>query len=74
LVVLSACDTGNAEVGAGGGVVSLCQDVEMAGAKASLTSLWPLPSAATVLLMKILYSRLANGAQAAQAVRTAIFN
>ena len=71
LVVLSACDTGNGALHAGEGVASLRRAVEVAGAKASLTSLWPVPSAATVQLMKTFYARLAQGAPAAQALREA---
>lgn len=71
LVVLSACDTGNGALDAGEGVASLRRAVEVAGARASLTSLWPVPSAATAQLMKGFYRRLARGVPAAQALRAA---
>ncbi|MCK7499014.1 MAG: CHAT domain-containing protein [Comamonadaceae bacterium] len=71
LVVLSACDTGNGDVRAGEGLDSLRRAVEVAGARASLTSVWPVPSESTVVLMESFYGRLADGENAAQALRAA---
>ena len=71
LVVLSACDTGNGALNVGEGVESLRMAVEEAGAKSSVTSLWPVPSEATALLMGAFYSEMGNGSSKADALRTA---
>lgn len=71
LVVFSACDTGNGEVVAGEGVVSLRRSVEEAGARSSITSLWPVPSASTASLMVNLYENLGSGLGKAEALRQA---
>ena len=71
LVVFSACDTGNGEVVAGEGVVSLRRSVEEAGARSSVTSLWPVPSASTARLMVDFYENLGSGLGKAQALRQA---
>ncbi|KAI1698537.1 CHAT domain-containing protein [Ditylenchus destructor] len=46
LVVLSACDTGNGVLDPHEGLASLRHAAELAGARATLTSLWPVPNAA----------------------------
>jgi CHAT domain-containing protein len=61
LVVLSACDTGNGTVDVGEGMASLRRSVESAGAAASITSLWSVPSAKTTELMASFYGYLAKG-------------
>jgi hypothetical protein len=61
LVVLSACDTGNGTVDVGEGMASLRRAVESAGAAASITSLWSVPSAKTTELMSSFYGYLAKG-------------
>jgi CHAT domain-containing protein len=71
LVVFSACDTGNGEIEAGEGVASLRRSVEEAGAKSSITSLWPVPSKATASLMSDFYTRLATGQSKSEALRQA---
>jgi len=71
LVVFSACDTGNGEIEAGEGVASLRRSVEEAGAKSSITSLWPVPSKATASLMSDFYTRLAAGQSKSDALREA---
>jgi len=71
LVVLSACDTGNGSVDVHEGLSSLRRAVEEAGALASLTSLWPVPSLATVQVMKAFYAELAAGKSNAEALRQA---
>jgi len=71
LVVLSACDTGNGSVDVHDGLNSLRRAVEEAGALASLTSLWPVPSLATVQLMTAFYAELAAGKSNAEALRQA---
>ena len=71
LVVLSACDTGNGSLDVHEGLTSLRRALEEAGAQASVTSLWPVPSAATADLMGRFYQALAQGQRPAQALRTA---
>lgn len=71
LVVLSACDTGNGQVDVGEGLTSLRRAAEEAGARASLTSLWPVPSQVTVKLMSDFYQHLASGQSHSQALQLA---
>ena len=71
LVVLSACDTGNGSVDVHEGLLSLRRAAEEAGARASLTSLWPVPSGPTVRLMSAFYQGLAAGRNHADALRAA---
>jgi len=71
LVVLSACDTGNGEATTGEGVDSLRRAVEVAGARASMTAIWPVPSQATVALMETFYRYMADGQPPAEALRAA---
>lgn len=71
LVVLSACDTGNGDATAGEGVDSLRRAVEVAGARASISAVWPVPSHATVALMERFYRTLSDGERPAEALRTA---
>ncbi len=71
LVVLSACDTGNGLAEAGEGMAGLRRAIETAGARASITSLWPVPSEATKDLMTLFYSNLASGQPKAEALRAA---
>lgn len=71
LVVFSACDTGNGEVTAGEGVVSLRRSVEEAGARSSITALWPVPSASTTTLMVDFYERVVAGMSKSEALRQA---
>lgn len=71
LVVFSACDTGNGDVMAGEGVMSLRRSVEKAGALTSVTSIWSVPSKATTNLMENFYVELARGKSKAEALRNA---
>lgn len=61
LVVLSACDSGNGSQDVHEGLASLRRAAEEAGAHATLSSLWPVPSAATTRLMSLFYEGLAEG-------------
>jgi CHAT domain-containing protein/tetratricopeptide (TPR) repeat protein len=61
LVVLSACDTGNGSQDVFEGLNSLRRAAEEAGARATVTSLWPVPSAATTRLMASFYAKLQAG-------------
>jgi CHAT domain-containing protein/tetratricopeptide (TPR) repeat protein len=74
LVVLSACDTGNGHVDVGEGLTSLRRATEEAGARATITSLWPVPSKVTVKLMGDFYSQLAAGRPKSQALQSAKLN
>lgn len=71
LVVLSACDTGNGTIDVHEGLTSLRRAAEEAGAQSTLTSLWPVPSQATVALMGRFYGELAGGAPPSKALQTA---
>lgn len=71
MVVFSACDTGNGEVIAGEGVMSLRQSIEKAGALSSVTSIWSVPSKATTDLMRNFYIELSRGMSKAEALRSA---
>lgn len=71
LVVLSACDTGNGSIDVHEGLTSLRRAAEEAGARATVTSLWPVPSEITVRLMSHLYSELARGQTHSEALRSA---
>lgn len=71
LVVLSACDTGNGAMDVHEGLSSLRRAAEEAGAAATLTSLWPVPSQATVTLMSHFYQGLAAGKTNVSALRDA---
>lgn len=71
LVVLSACDTGNGSVDVHEGLTSLRRAAEEAGARATLTSLWPVPSQATVKLMTHFYQQLAAGKSHSEALQSA---
>lgn len=71
LVVLSACDTGNGSAEVGEGMAGLRRSIETAGARSSVTSLWPVPSEATKDLMENFYKNLASGMPKAEALRKA---
>jgi CHAT domain-containing protein/tetratricopeptide (TPR) repeat protein len=58
LAVLSACDTNVGERRAGQGVASLQRALQMAGARAVITSLWKVPDEATKELMLDFYRRM----------------
>jgi CHAT domain-containing protein len=74
LVVLSACDTGNGQVDVGEGLTSLRRATEEAGARATMTSLWPVSSKVTVKLMSDFYTQLAAGRPKSQALQSAKLN
>jgi CHAT domain-containing protein len=71
IIVLSACETGLAEVGGGDEVVGLVRAFLIAGASRVLASLWPVGDEVTVLFMTSFYGALSRGAQPASALRTA---
>ena len=71
LVVLSACDTGRGEVKNGEGVFGLRRALEEAGAQEVLMSLWPVPDAETLELMKRFYAKWLGGMEIHQALKEA---
>jgi CHAT domain-containing protein/tetratricopeptide (TPR) repeat protein len=58
LVVLSACQTAIGKVEAGEGMLGLQRAFQVSGAKSVVSSLWPVSSQATQVLMKEFYGNL----------------
>jgi len=73
LVVLSACETavGSDELGTGVEILGLGFQIQQAGAKATLASLWPVSDGGTQVLMTAFYSALAAGKTKAEALQLA---
>lgn len=73
LVVLSACETavGSDELGTGVEILGLGFQIQQAGAKAALASLWPVSDGGTQVLMNAFYSALATGKTKAEALQLA---
>lgn len=73
LVVLSACETavGSDELGTGVEILGLGFQIQQAGAKATLASLWPVSDGGTQVLMNAFYSALAAGKTKAEALQLA---
>jgi CHAT domain-containing protein/tetratricopeptide (TPR) repeat protein len=71
LVTLSACDTGNGGTYGEEGVSSLVRPFLAAGAKSVVANLWSADDTFSLAIMKGFYRRLANGADAGEALRTA---
>ncbi|MBF0098074.1 MAG: tetratricopeptide repeat protein [Magnetococcales bacterium] len=68
LAVLSACETGLGEIHEGEGVYGLRRAFQEAGVKTVISSLWEVSDAGTQALMTGLYSRLAEGKSAHDAL------
>ena len=68
LVVLSACETGLGAQLSGDEVVSLANGFVSAGARAVVSSLWPVPDPETKALMETFYDHRPEGHAAALAV------
>jgi CHAT domain-containing protein len=71
IVVLSACETGQAERGAGDEIVGLVRAFLVAGAARVLASLWPIDDAATKPFMSVLFGALSTGRTPAAALHAA---
>lgn len=61
MVVLSACDTGNGNLKAGEGIMSLSRALTYAGVQSSLYSLWQVPDKETSEIMISFYENLKDG-------------
>lgn len=72
LIVLSGCDTAlSGELGSGEEILGFGYQMQQAGAKAVLSSLWTVSDRATSLLMEAFYRNLSQGNQYAIALRQA---
>ena len=72
LVVLSACETGlGGNLGSGAEILGLGYQMQRAGAKAAIASLWIVHDGGTQALMNVFYSQLQNGSTKAEALRQA---
>jgi CHAT domain-containing protein/Tfp pilus assembly protein PilF len=72
LVVLSACETGlGDELGNGVEVLGLGYQIQRAGAKAVMASLWRVNDGGTQVLMNLFYTALSQGNTKAEALRLA---
>ncbi|NEQ30166.1 MAG: CHAT domain-containing protein [Leptolyngbya sp. SIO4C5] len=73
LVVLSACETalGSTELGSGVEILGLGYQMQNAGAKAAIASLWKVSDGGTQVLMNAFYAALAAGQTKAEALQTA---
>ena len=71
LVTLSACESGLGRIARGDEILGFTRSFLTAGASGLLVSLWPVADNSTELLMTTFYDRLAKGAQAIDAMRSA---
>lgn len=71
LAVLSACETDYGVLSRGEGVQSLARSFLLAGAEATVATLWRVDDAASRLLMEEFYGNLERGADPAGALRQA---
>jgi CHAT domain-containing protein len=71
LVTLSACDTETGRLTAGEGVEGFAKPFLAAGARTTVTTLWPVEDRATAEFMKQFYGELDAGVSKAEALRRA---
>ena len=71
IVVLSACETGLAELGSGDEMVGLVRAFLVAGAARVVASLWPVDDAVTAVFMASYYAALCRGQPPAAALQLA---
>ena len=71
IVVLSACETGRAELGSGDEMVGLVRAFLVAGAARVLASLWPVDDEVTAAFMASFYAALCRGQAPATALQQA---
>jgi CHAT domain-containing protein/tetratricopeptide (TPR) repeat protein len=71
LVTLSACETGLSRVAPGDELLGLVRGFLIGGARMVLASAWTVEDQATADLMSAFYGELVDGAEPAQALRTA---
>jgi CHAT domain-containing protein len=72
LAVLSACETSLGELSGGEGVLGLQRAFQMAGSRATITTMWAVFDQSTAELMKRMYAnRFENGLTAAESLREA---
>jgi len=71
LATLSGCSTGLNIVSAGDEILGLARGLICAGAQAALLSLWDVHDQSTAEFMKMVYERMSNSLNKAQAVRDA---
>ncbi len=69
--VLSGCETGSGEVAAGEGLLGLQRALEAAGARTTITSLWPVDDGAARIWMRHLHAGRLQGLSTVEAVRQA---
>ena len=69
LIVLSACETARGQETFVGGLRGLPTAIDIAGAKRSLLTLWPVDDAGTAAFMVSFYGRLAAGQTYPEALR-----
>ena len=73
LVVLSACETGlgGQDLGNGAEILGFGYQMQNAGAKAAIASLWQVSDGGTQALMNAFYTALSNGYSKAEALQRA---
>lgn len=71
LVVASCCETGVASEVLADELVGFGTAMLLAGAKAAVVTNWPITARVSALLLSVFYEEIANGTEAATALRTA---
>jgi len=71
LVILSACDTAIGPIQGEEGIAALSRAFLLAGAKAVVSTLWPIQDASSLVIMKNFYRHLAANEPAAKALTEA---